>query len=287
MLRFRRPPEHQDFAADVADAQRSVDEAVRQGRPAEFDERLWKREKYTKEFYRAQHGKCGYCEVKFAGQVPQVDHFRPKGALWALPEDPGAWGQEIEHGTNFHGRKRQTLSEHGYHWLAYSWRNYVLSCERCNTACKLSFFPVVEPPARRLPPAPGDEEEETALLIHPFEGPDPADHLEFNASGLVNGRAGSPHGFETLRTYALYRESLVNVREPIAKRAHDLIRHLRFSGDEERKREAFNDLEDLGRIDRVHAGMVRIIFEQLTGWRWTDAFGEDVASHTQARATPR
>lgn len=275
MLLFRRPPEHPDFAAHVADARKTVDEAVRKGKKPEFEE-LWKREKYTRPFYKAQHGKCGYCEVKFAGQVPQVDHFRPKGAIWALLDDPAAWGQEIEDGTNFHGREREELASRGYYWLAYSWGNYVLSCERCNTACKRSYFPLTPSPDRRLPPEPGDEAQERSLLINPFDGPDPAEHLEFKVSGIVDPRGESRHGFETIRTYGLYRPSLVNVRAPIATRAHDLIQRIVSSRDDERKNEAFGDLEKLGRLDGAHAGMVRIMFEQATeGVRWVELFGED------------
>lgn len=189
MLLFRRPPEHPDFAGHVADARKAVDDAVREGKKPEFKD-IWSQEKYTRPFFKAQHGKCGYCEASFVGQVAQMDHFRPKQAIWALLDDPASWGEEIEDGTNFHGRKRQELSTRGYYWLAYIWKNYILSCERCNTACKVCYFPV-ESPDRRLPPEPGDEEHELALLLHPFEGPDPVDHLEFKDSGVVVPRDDS------------------------------------------------------------------------------------------------
>lgn len=133
------------------------------------------------------------------------------------------------------------LASRGYYWLAYSWSSYVLSCERCNTACKRSYFPLTPSPDRRLPPAPGDEAQERSLLINPFDGPDPVEHLEFKASGLVDPRGESRHGFETIRTYGLYRPSLVNVRAPIATRAHDLIQRIVSAisaRDEERKDEA-------------------------------------------------
>jgi hypothetical protein len=56
--------------------------------------------------------KCWYCEAKSARAPFDVDHFRPKlgvtidGVLLAA-----------------HG---------GYYWLAYDWRNFRLSCQRCN-----------------------------------------------------------------------------------------------------------------------------------------------------------
>jgi hypothetical protein len=197
--------------------------------------------------------------------------------VWCLPDGREAWGDEIKEGTNFYGRRRIVLSHSGYHWLAYSWKNYVLTCERCNTVCKGSFFPVIEPPARCLPPKPGIEAEETALLINPFDGPSPAEHLKFSDLGLVDSWNGSRHGWETLRTYGLYRQSLIDVRAPVGRRVYHLIQTFRFSEDEKEKDKALDDLQEMGRADRAHAGMVRTMFEQHTELRWADLFGDDEA----------
>ncbi len=56
--------------------------------------------------------KCWYCETKSVRAPFDVDHFRPK---------LGVTVNRIE------------LAGHsGYHWLAYDWANFRLSCQRCN-----------------------------------------------------------------------------------------------------------------------------------------------------------
>ncbi len=56
------------------------------------------------------HGKCWYCEsltYRIIGGG-DVDHYRPKNRVEECPSHPGYW------------------------WLAFDWRNYRYSCERCN-----------------------------------------------------------------------------------------------------------------------------------------------------------
>lgn len=56
--------------------------------------------------------KCWYCEAKSTRAPFDVDHFRPKL------------------GITVDGVK---LAGHdGYYWMAYEWRNFRLSCQRCN-----------------------------------------------------------------------------------------------------------------------------------------------------------
>jgi uncharacterized protein (DUF952 family) len=272
MLIFRRPAEHPDFGEDVKDARAAIENAVKDGiHPLPFDERLWKREKYHTRFYKAQHGKCGYCEVKLTGLVGQMDHFRPKGAVWELPDEADAWGEEIDGGTNVHGR-RIAREHRGYHWLAYSWDNYVLSCERCNSGWKRAYFPVVEKPRRGPPDA---NVAESTWLIHPFDGPDPVDYLHFNDIGMVVSRGTGRYGMETIRTYGLHRPSLVEVRAPIARRVHHQIQTFLLDVDEAQKQAALVWLEDFGGMDQPHAGMVRMMFEQATTLRWASVFPDD------------
>lgn len=54
------------------------------------------------------HNKCAYCETY--DPSPHVEHYRPKRG--------------------------------GYHWLAYSWDNLIISCSKCNTT-KGNKFPIV------------------------------------------------------------------------------------------------------------------------------------------------
>ncbi len=56
------------------------------------------------------HGKCAYCESRYAGNQPMdVEHWRPKGKV----EDPSG---EFP----------------GYYWLAATWDNLLPSCIDCN-----------------------------------------------------------------------------------------------------------------------------------------------------------
>lgn len=61
---------------------------------------------------QVSHYKCWYCEAKSNRAPFDVDHFRPKLGITVD-------GVELAG----HG---------GYYWLAYEWRNFRLSCQRCN-----------------------------------------------------------------------------------------------------------------------------------------------------------
>lgn len=55
------------------------------------------------------HGKCAYCESRFAGtQPPDIEHYRPKGAVKESKPHPGYW------------------------WLAMAWDNLLPACIDCN-----------------------------------------------------------------------------------------------------------------------------------------------------------
>lgn len=55
------------------------------------------------------HGKCAYCETRYAHQAPvDIEHYRPKGAVEDDKDHPGYW------------------------WLAARWENLVPSCIDCN-----------------------------------------------------------------------------------------------------------------------------------------------------------
>ncbi|MDM7932903.1 hypothetical protein [Tabrizicola sp.] len=55
------------------------------------------------------HGKCAYCETRYAHQAPvDIEHYRPKGAVEGDKAHPGYW------------------------WLAAAWENLVPSCIDCN-----------------------------------------------------------------------------------------------------------------------------------------------------------
>ena len=63
---------------------------------------------------------CGYCGADVSENATDVEHFRPKSNV---AENPG------------HG---------GYWWLAYDFRNYILSCTACNQKRKGDRYPVTD-----------------------------------------------------------------------------------------------------------------------------------------------
>lgn len=86
-----------------------------------------------------------------------------------------------------------------------SWDDWLFACERCNTGWKRCLFPVRDP---ALPPAKDRAYE--PLLLMPYDGPDPAEHLGFDELGAVWG--ASEIGDATIETAGLHRPSLVRLR---------------------------------------------------------------------------
>ena len=162
------------------------------------------------------HGKCAYCEARYAGTQPvDVEHWRPKAEVI----DPG--GQAVL----------------GYFWLASAWENLLPSCIDCNrqrtqrnfvtgaeeTAGKANQFPVNG--ARMALPTPGGPPpiEEDTLLINPCLA-DPAEHLEFHSDGSVTPLNASPKGNESIRVYALNRTELAMDRLSHARLVEQRLR---------------------------------------------------------------
>lgn len=158
------------------------------------------------------HGKCAYCESRYAGTQPMdVEHFRPKGGV----QDVDAQGKPV-------------LSD-GYPWLAARWANLLPSCIDCNrprtqhdaltgldeTLGKANQFPVAGP--RLQPPAPGSPAPtvmDEALIIDPTLD-DPFEHLVFRSDGIVT--ATTEKGRQSIRVYALNRAELVLERLGLAR----------------------------------------------------------------------
>lgn len=156
------------------------------------------------------HGKCAYCESRYAGTQPMdVEHWRPKGGV----EEIGADG------------KKKLLD--GYPWLAARWTNLLPSCIDCNrprtqhdvvggvklTLGKANQFPVSGDRMRFVPgqPLPADD---VALIIDPTVD-DPAQHLRFRSDGAVVPIG--PKGEPSIFVYALNRAELVVERLGLAR----------------------------------------------------------------------
>ena len=107
---------------------------------------------------QAQHGKCCFCEAKITHiSYGDVEHFRPKAGF---RQEPG-----------------QTLQTPGYYWLAYEWRNLLLSCQLCNQCHKKNLFPLL-PGSVRARCHRDDLRKERPAFINPAEE-DPARHISF------------------------------------------------------------------------------------------------------------
>jgi hypothetical protein len=171
-------------------------------------EDVWKRHKVL--FSRHQHMKCGYCELKIGDDADggDIDHHRPKAVVTALYEDPETWGEETPGHNSRDPRKPRKFREvcRGYHWLAYRFDNYVLTCGTCNRKWKGSLFPIAG--GHLTAPTVESRATEEPLLLDPYGNVNPGGHLSFDENGIVTARSESEIGRETIRTYHLARESL-------------------------------------------------------------------------------
>ncbi|MEQ8422678.1 MAG: hypothetical protein RIB64_21910 [Arenibacter algicola] len=76
---------------------------------------------WKEELLRAQGIKCCYCEKPI--NRGDLEHYRPKQG----------WQQA----------KGNSFNRPGYYWLAYRWKNLLLSCSECNeSATKGNLFPI-------------------------------------------------------------------------------------------------------------------------------------------------
>lgn len=145
------------------------------------------------ELRRMQFEKCCYCEWREQGEFNDVEHFRPKAEAIRGPGFP----------------------THGYWWLAWTWRNLLFACARCNRSEKNSEFPLASgSPLLAHPDDPPGLEQ--ALLLDPSAGDSPFDHLRytsFDEGGKTRWRVdalnGSLQGLETIRVLGLNRDPLM------------------------------------------------------------------------------
>jgi len=211
--------------------------------------------------------------MHLANQSPPVDHFRPKAALDELSEREEDYG--VEHATlpQARGRRAGQSFRAGYWWLAYAWDNYVLSCERCNTGRKRSFFPIRG--GHRGPPVRGAAE--VALLLDPYGAIDPEEHLRFDDLGGVEARVGSELGRATIRTCGLDRPSLTSRRQETLSQVRARLERLREALDAmeddahvRQARYACDDLLGLGAEDRQFAAAVRTMVRDEIDLSWAE-----------------
>jgi uncharacterized protein (TIGR02646 family) len=152
--------------------------------PKEVRDALWK----------AQHGKCCYCEKEIENRREDVEHYRPKAEA---------------------NRHPGSLLTHGYWWLAFTWSNLLYACPQCNQPpAKGVQFPLeigCSPLTAELP-APGNER---PLLIDPAEESG-VKHIVFKRQRRGNRdvwvpeeRDNSPKGYWTIKVCQLDRDALI------------------------------------------------------------------------------
>jgi len=282
-LRGKHPDQPESWPTTVQDAEARVAKWARDKRSTsteeEVFENLWSAHKVL--FSSRQSGKCGYCELPIAADPHggDIEHYRPKAAITKLLDDPATWGEEVSgHNSRDPSKRRQAppaCSGKGYHFLAYEWTNYLLSCGTCNQKWKGNLFPIEGGHSRG--PNRKSLAAERPLLLNPYGDTDPAEHLAFNDIGQVTPYEDSVMGWETIRTCHLGRESLRSIRAHFAQLACGLIKRVlqelhRTPRDNRRLRRALIPLLNLGVPSKQFAGMVRILWchGNPYGFTWED-----------------
>lgn len=289
MLRFRRPHTPKGFDDHVAAARKHIADLVDKDlRPTKDDFKdRWG--KFKPLFIAAQYRKCAFCESSVTNVVPgDVEHYRPKAGITRLPADRTRWGRERPDSGNREGRHAEVVSEWGYHFLAYEWNNYLFACDRCNRAWKGNLFPLAGPVTCERP-TPESLAGEVPLLLNPYEGDDPTQHLMFLRDSKGNALFGqigpreiapeveSPLGRATIDTCHLDRPGLADARREKADQLAALLKELdELDGYEDpphdRVERVLTALEALGAAENVFAGLVRGTYEDWAKHPWEEAF---------------
>lgn len=124
--------------------------------PAHPSYDIWK-----KELVNIQGQKCCFCEKPIKNGA--IEHYRPKKG----------WQQNVG----------DPITRPGYYWLAYRWKNLLLSCSDCNeSGQKGNLFPIDG--IRALVPT-SNLNLELARLINPYEE-DPSTFISFYKSDPIS-----------------------------------------------------------------------------------------------------
>ena len=148
-----------------------------------------------------QNGKCCFCESKILHiAYGDVEHYRPKAGYRQNSED--------------------AMQKPGYYWLAYSWDNLLLSCERCNRQYKKNLFPLLHQ-EKRAQCHHDNFGIESPLLINPTVT-DPKNHIGFRDE-IPYPIDDSPYGKTTIAVLGLDREELNEIRRTKLEELRSLV----------------------------------------------------------------
>ncbi|KRD59241.1 hypothetical protein ASE40_13750 [Flavobacterium sp. Root935] len=130
--------------------------------------------KWKNELINNQGEKCCFCEKAIKNGV--IEHFRPKKGWQQNPGDP--------------------ISRPGYYWLAYRWRNLLLSCTDCNeSGQKGNLFPING--IRAFSPT-CSINAENCNLINPYEE-DPSTFISYYKSDPISLHSRGRETIEVLK----------------------------------------------------------------------------------------
>ncbi|WP_347922437.1 hypothetical protein [Pontimicrobium sp. SW4] len=273
MLALIRPKRPWGFQTKAKEELKKVENQLASDpKKIDFNDSFWG--KYKPFFNESQYRKCGYCE-SYMNDYGDVEHYRPKSVIQEIKSE----GEEQEDAQNVRQRRFKNACKRGYWWLAYHWDNYLLSCKLCNQPWKRALFPISNERPKNTGPdltdypfrSPKKSDNETPLLLNPFDHTDFSKHFEFTDTGLIKPFNGSEVGLSTIITCGLHRPSLVQFRNRTAKSAYRyMIKFAISEAGSEDEIEAATELIELGHHENNYAGMVRIIFEQESGKSWEE-----------------
>jgi uncharacterized protein (TIGR02646 family) len=224
------PPSDKKWTKWCIDCQKETEELHQkqvQGEKLSFKSELYSR---SKEFFKeAFYGKCAYCECSIIiNQHGDIEHFRPKARV-----------------TDFQDRH---VDHPGYYWLAYDWRNLLLSCILCNQVSKENIgkgsrFPVIGAHAQ----TPEEIDTEQPLLINPASDrseDDPAQHLDIDlGTGLLIPK--SERGKTCIEVFGLNkREHLLRERKNALLHLESIILNL-IKGSDEKIAESLAEMTEI------------------------------------------
>ncbi len=272
MFPWTRPPPHSDFQNDARSLLNDLQKDIADN-PIDFKNRDiwsggWSRRGQPPGLHKwalvgsvAESAKCIWCErIRDVSRELDVEHYRPKGKVTR-------WNGRPSHEVT-EPPEEITVSATGYHWLAFSWPNYALSCKACNQKWKRNLFPVEEP---RLACVAGVENTEKTLLIEPGSLFRTADHFAWDKTGIINPR--SEQGYSTIVTCGLNRLGLVNRRLKTITETLECLELLNGAFRKGNDLDAEQQLVRLGRLgDRgaEFTSMVRWFAEKHLADPWED-----------------
>ena len=248
MIRIERPPESPEILQDGGEREtqencEAYDRQPDDYRPGaetfDLDRGIYGHPSVRSTLFQAQHNKCCYCESKFgATSYGAVEHFRPKGSVQQ--------GQ---------GQNREYP---GYYWLAYSWSNLLVSCERCNSSHKRSLFPLANPRLRARCHH-DDVDTEEPLFVDPAQE-DPRRHIRFRGPAV---EPLTERERETIQGLGLRRSGLEEARRKRVDilKAFGLILELGSERERGKVETARQRLEAAVRSEAEYSAMARDFLE--------------------------